>query len=170
MRSVRLRRLAHAGTGVIMLLVLDTVCAPSFAWAGCNHLVASLSDPLLNLNRLDELIVASNSSSSARTPLDLPTPGRQSPCSGMSCSSRYPLPASTTSRGSNESDQWGGWTFLPSPMPSPLRSVQWTSRPPSSPARNRPSFILLGIDRALPVDPPSVFVREDAIPDRAVRS
>ncbi len=115
MRSVRLRRLAHAGTGVIMLLVLDTVCAPSFAWAGCNHLVASLSDPLLNLNRLDELIVASNSSSSARTPLDLPTPGRQSPCSGMSCSSRYPLPASTTSRGSNESDQWGALDILTIP-------------------------------------------------------
>jgi hypothetical protein len=100
MKSAFDRRLAQWGTGAFLLLVLQGFCARS-AWAGCNHLVGSQSDTMLNAARLDELVAGS------------PVPGqsaperRHAPCSGMSCSSQNPLPVSTANPLPERAEQWG---------------------------------------------------------------
>jgi hypothetical protein len=101
MKSAFQRRLARWGTGAIALLVFHGFCAPRSAWAGCNHLVGSQSDPMLNLSRLDDLVAGGRAHGQ-------PAPERrQSPCEGMSCSSPTPLPVSTANPLPERSDQWG---------------------------------------------------------------
>jgi hypothetical protein len=78
------------------------------ARAGCNHLVVARSDALHEWDQLDQLIAGN---STAVSPDDLASgsqgPFRHKPCSGLSCSSRNPLPASTASFEREGSDQWG---------------------------------------------------------------
>jgi len=111
MRSARLKRLARSGIGALVLLLIQGFFAPRLVWAGCNHLVVSRFDSSLDINRLDELVVARSVSVSAndvaRPPLGPGVPERRTPCSGMSCSSRVPLPASTVSPELRNVDQWG---------------------------------------------------------------
>jgi hypothetical protein len=103
MRSIPFKRLARLGTGAILLLLVHGLYAPGSAWATCNHLVTVRPDPSFNLARLDALIVGD----SVKSPLEQPAPARRMPCSGLSCSSQVPAPASTISPEPNGSDQWG---------------------------------------------------------------
>ncbi len=111
MTSDRLKRLARFGIGALVLLLIQGFSAPRLAWAGCNHLVVSRFDSSLDFNRLDELLTARSASVSAddlaQSPLGPGVPERRTPCSGMNCSSRAPLPASTVSPEPPNVDQWG---------------------------------------------------------------
>jgi hypothetical protein len=93
-----------------MLLAIGLFTVPTSARAGCNHLVGSRSDKLANLNQLDELILFGTSSSArhmgGETP-EWPGPDRPTPCSGLSCSNRFPLPVSTMTPGPEGRDRWG---------------------------------------------------------------
>jgi hypothetical protein len=66
------------------------------------------SDPSFNVDRLDALIVGD----SVKSPLEQPAPARRMPCSGLSCSSQVPTPASTISPEPEGSDQWGSLGVL----------------------------------------------------------
>ena len=103
MRSISFKRLARLGTGAFLLLLAHGLYAPGSAWATCNHHVTVRSDPSFNLARLDALIVGD----SLKSPLEQPAPARRMPCSGLSCSSQVPTPASTISSEPDGSDQWG---------------------------------------------------------------
>jgi hypothetical protein len=109
MRRARVKRLARLATGALLLLVASGLGAPGSVWADCSHRAGSQSDPFLDLYRLDAIFMAGSSSEShdgvSQSPLE--SPARRSPCSGLSCSSRDPLPISTASPGVENSDQWG---------------------------------------------------------------
>lgn len=95
MKNTHSRQLVRSGAGALLLLMLQWLCASPSAWASCGHLVTSRSERLLDLNRLDGVVV----SGSDRVPDEPPLPGSQAPCSGLSCSSRDPLPVSTATVG-----------------------------------------------------------------------
>ena len=102
------KRLARLATGALLLLLASGLGAPRSAWAGCNHPADSPSDPFRDLYQLDAIFMAGSSHSldgMSRSPLE--APARRSPCSGLSCSSRDPLPISTASPGLESSQQWG---------------------------------------------------------------
>jgi hypothetical protein len=103
MRSIPFKRLARLGTGAFLILLAHGLYAPGSAWAACNHLVTARSDPSFNLARLDALILGD----SLKSPREQPAPARRMPCSGLSCSSQVPTPASTTSPEPDGTDQWG---------------------------------------------------------------
>lgn len=111
MRGDRLKRLARSGVGAFSLLLIQGFLAPNLARAGCNHLVTSRFDSSLDINRLGEWIAAPSAPASADDPVRYPVgprpPRRQTPCSGMNCSSRVPLPISTVSPEPRNIDQWG---------------------------------------------------------------
>jgi hypothetical protein len=111
-----LKRLGRLLTGALIVLLVHEFFAPRAAEAGCNHLVFSQSDRLVDFNRLDTLIVAASSSlpsmEQAQDPLRQQPPERRVPCSGASCSSRVPFPVSTASRGFKGFDQWGALSAL----------------------------------------------------------
>ena len=143
----RVKRLARLATGALLLLVASGFGAPRSASAGCSHPLGSQSEPLLELYRLDAIFMAGSSSDSrdevSRSPLE--SPARRSPCSGLSCSSRDPLPISTASPGLESSQQWGATLcalvdLADQHLPPAGRS---TSRPRSPPAKNPPSSIPL---------------------------
>jgi hypothetical protein len=101
--------MARLGSAALVLLMLLCVSAPRAALAGCDHLFQSRLDPFHEINRLDELVIAGSSGSPdgfSRSPFDRSLPGRSKPCSGLSCSSRVPLPVSTASIASDGSQQW----------------------------------------------------------------
>jgi hypothetical protein len=109
MTKDRVKRLARLATGALLLLVVQAVVAPRSAWAGCSHPASAHVDPFVDLYPLDSIFMAGFSSDSpdgsSRSPVDLPA--RHSPCSGLSCSTRDPLPISTASPGLESSHQWG---------------------------------------------------------------
>jgi hypothetical protein len=111
MRPGRFERLARFGAGALMVLMVHGVCAPTAARADCSHRAGLPSAAISSLYGLDELIVTGNSSVSedgwALSLHDWPVPRPRVPCSGLSCSSRVPLPVSTASTGHDRSDQWG---------------------------------------------------------------
>jgi hypothetical protein len=110
------KRLGRVGTGALIVLLVHEFFAPRAAEAGCNHLVVSQSDRLLDFNRLDTLIIAGPSSlpsmERVQVPLQPPLPERRIPCSGTSCSSGVPFPVSTASHGFEGFDQWGALSAL----------------------------------------------------------
>ena len=75
------KRLARLAAGALLLLVADGFASPRSAWAGCDHQAGSQSHPLLDLYRLDMILVAGSSS----TPYDgvsqspRETPARRKP-------------------------------------------------------------------------------------------
>jgi hypothetical protein len=91
-----------------MLLLVHGFGAPGSAWAGCGHPVSSQPDPFRELNALDVIVMGGSSSVShdgvPRSPLESPAHGSR--CSGLSCSSRDPLPVSTASTALDGSQQW----------------------------------------------------------------
>jgi hypothetical protein len=109
MTRVRARRLARLATGAFLLLAVSGFGAPRSAWAGCGHPLDSQSDPFRDLHWLDAIFMVGSSShlhdGVTGSPLEAPT--RRSPCSGLACSSRDPLPISTASPGFDSSQQWG---------------------------------------------------------------
>lgn len=93
-----------------MLLLIPGLDFSSIACAGCSHLVGAQSDPLVDLQLFDDVVVAGSSYSvpfEAHFPGDQPAPGRPSPCSGLRCSSSTPLLPSAASPEPVGSDQWG---------------------------------------------------------------
>jgi len=135
-RSIRLGRLMRWGTGALVLLLAHGLGAPGTARAGCNHLVTSQVDRLLDVNRLDDLITGS----SAR--LDepgQPGPRPPRPCSGPGCSSGVPRPPSTASPSSTGPDQWAALdAVVDSDIASPPRLVP--DEPAARPAGHKPSI------------------------------
>jgi hypothetical protein len=109
MLRVRVKRLARLATGALLLLVVSGFGTHGSAWAGCIHPVGSQSDPFADLFRLDAIFMAGSSIDShdgiSRSPFE--SPARPSPCSGLSCSSRDPLPISTATPGLEIFRQWG---------------------------------------------------------------
>jgi hypothetical protein len=111
MRPNRFERLTRWGAGALMLLLVHGFCAPRSAWAGCNHLVFSKSEQLLDFNQLDALVAGGSSASvpddTARDPLGDRESKRRTPCSGPGCSNRVPMPVPTTIPAPDGTDQWG---------------------------------------------------------------
>jgi hypothetical protein len=104
------QRLGRMGTGVLMLLLVQGLDLSSIACAGCSHLVGAQSDPLVDLQLFDDVVVAGSSYTvpfEAHVPGEQPAPGRPSPCSGLSCSSSTPLLPSAASPEPVGSDHWG---------------------------------------------------------------
>ncbi len=139
MGSIRSGQLMRWAAGALVLLLVHALAAPRSAWAGCNHLVGLRSDASLQFDDLDGLIqgnpIARSSDDLARGSQG---PNRDRPCSGMSCSGRFPMPVSTASHGSERSDQWGALATVavvlcpspsagPSHEPGPRASGQATS-------------------------------------------
>ena len=147
MRPNRLERLTQRGAVATLLLVIHGLGVPQSAWAGCNHLVSSHSDRLLNIYALDELITGRNSAMLSNGLQSAPTHDRGSkrptPCSGPGCSSRDPMSVPTGVPFPVDTDQWGALSVPvvvtpPSPFdrltdaPDPGSSLQGSSifRPP----------------------------------------
>ncbi|MFI5454487.1 MAG: hypothetical protein ACHRXM_03465 [Isosphaerales bacterium] len=111
MRSDYPKRLVRWGLGALMLLLVHEFCAPRAARAGCNHLVVSQSDRLLDLDRLDAFILGDTSSmvsdDSVQLLLQQQDRTRRLPCSGPSCSDHVPSPVGAASQESGGFDQWG---------------------------------------------------------------
>jgi hypothetical protein len=115
MRPIPFERLTRWG-GVAMLLLLIHAFSPSTAWAGCNHLVRSEADRLLDRNRLDPLITGESSDD----PAGQPGPKQPAPCSGPGCSNQVPTPAPTPVPIPGGTDQWAaliGTIALPAASP-----------------------------------------------------
>jgi hypothetical protein len=110
MSRIHSERLMHWAAAALFALSMHSLFAPRTAFAGCNHLVVSKSDRVLNLNRFDLLIIGDSSLLTVGTfaddPLKSQHPERPAPCSGPACSSRVPLPAPSASYSPDGSDQW----------------------------------------------------------------
>jgi len=131
------------GAGVLMVLLVHGVVASRSAWAGCNHLISSRFDRLLDLNRLDAIIAGGSFSSladdPAHDPLDEKGPKRPTPCSGPGCSSRVPLPVPAASQGPDGSDQWVVMNVVvPLAVVSPR--CRMIDEPGARPAGHKPSI------------------------------
>lgn len=108
MRSIPFKRLARLGTGAFLLLVVQCTFAPSSAWAGCNHLVTSRTDPERLSSRIELLIL----DLTGRTqPLPIPAPPR--PCSGTWCSSQPAAPSVPAGVLDGRLDSWAWCTEIP---------------------------------------------------------
>jgi hypothetical protein len=108
MLKAHFRRLARLGTGALVLLIVHCVGSPRSAWAGCSHPPGASTVPFRDLYRLDTILMGEAPSSPFVGLSQFPpeSPARRSPCSGMSCSSRDPLPVSTASPGARAAQQW----------------------------------------------------------------
>jgi hypothetical protein len=86
MRSGHYKPMGRLGTGVFMFLVAHGLCAPVSAWAGCNHLVTSRTDPA----RLPALIDPLMGDFAGQSE---PHQAPQRPCTGAWCSGQPATPA-----------------------------------------------------------------------------
>ncbi len=136
------KRLARLATGALLLFVASGFGAPRSASAGCSHPLGSQSEPLLELYRLDAIFMAGSSSDSrddvSRSPLE--SPARRSPCSGLSCSSRDPLPISTASPGLESSQQWGATLCALVDLPTESPTGRTFDEPAPIAAAEKPSI------------------------------
>ena len=143
MKSRRCGQLMQWGAGALMVFLVPSLVASRSAWAGCNHLVSSGSDRLLDFNRLDAIIAGGSSSSfsddPAHDPLEEKGPKHPTPCSGPGCSSRVPLPVPTASPGPDGSDQW---VVLNAVVPLAVVSPRCRTidEPAAHPAGHKPSI------------------------------
>ncbi len=116
MRIAHTGRLAKLGAGALSLLLLHGCFSPTAAWAGCQHDVVAPRAAASARHGLDDLIATATPSVTedgpAQSRRDRSLPGRRLPCSGLSCSSRLPLPVSAASGGTEEADQWGDVTTI----------------------------------------------------------
>ncbi len=85
MRPGYFQRLARLGTGVLVLLVVQTFCAPPSAQAGCSHLVVSRNDPGTLLSLLDPLLDRLAGRSDGNP---IPQPARRAPAPSAQVSPR----------------------------------------------------------------------------------
>ena len=111
MRSKHFQRLTRSGAWAFTVLAVQAFCSSGDLWASCSHRTGSASVPISSLYHFNELIVGRTSSyvsgGSTLPPRSQSSPRPGGACSGLSCSSRAPLPASTTFQGPDWSDQWG---------------------------------------------------------------
>jgi hypothetical protein len=142
MRSMRFERLARWATGALIVLLVHGVGAPRSAGAGCNHLIVSKSDRILDFNRLDALIAGSPTTISddmARGPLKDQGPNRPTPCSGPGCSNQVPVPVPTAVPNSDRSDQWGN-VSPPAILPIACLTSPSIEGPAARPTGEKPSI------------------------------
>jgi hypothetical protein len=111
MRSGHFGRQVRLGAGTLMVLMVHSFCAPGAAEASCSHRIGSSSTLISHRYALDDLIMGGSTSVSEggldQSPHHRSVPGPRVPCSGLSCSSKVPLPVSTASMRNDRSDQWG---------------------------------------------------------------
>jgi hypothetical protein len=112
MRSGYFKRLAQFGTGAVVLLVFQCVCAPGLARAGCNHLVASRTDP----GQLPSLIEPLMDELGRRT---VPFQAPPLPCTGAWCSGQPPTPAVPAGVYDWDMESWAWWTSDQCPVATP---------------------------------------------------
>jgi len=131
------------GAGALMVLLVHSFVASRSAWAGCDHLISSRSDRLLEFNRLDAIIAGGSSFSFsddlAHDPLEENGPKHPTPCSGPGCSSRVPLPVPVASQGPDGSDQWGVMNAVV-PLAAVSPRCRTIDEPAARPAGHKPSI------------------------------
>ena len=137
MRPNRFERLTRWGAGALMLLLVHGLGAPRSAGAGCNHLVVSKSERLLDFNQLDALVAggspALQSDDLARDPPGDRGSERPTPCSGPGCSGQVPMPVPTAIQAPEGPDQWGTLSVpVILPAASPLDRLTDEHPPDSS--------------------------------------
>ena len=108
MRSIRFKRLARLGTGAVLLFLVHGFSAPGSAWAGCNHLVTSRTDPGRLSSRIEPLILDLAGRSDP-----LPVPASPRPCSGTWCSGQPAAPSVPAGVLDGRLDSWAWCTEIP---------------------------------------------------------
>jgi hypothetical protein len=99
--------LARLGTGVFMLFVVQGVCAPVSAWAGCGHPVNSRADAGRSASLFDSLI---RDLAGRNEPAQAPP----RPCTGAWCSGQPATPAVPASVFDWGAESWAWW--VPGPL------------------------------------------------------
>jgi hypothetical protein len=113
MGLIRFKRLMRLATGALLVLWVHCVGAPRIAIGGCSHDVNSPSSPFHRISEhSSELLTNTGELSSERIVQGLPGPARQKRCSGLSCSSRDPLPSPTGLQFSEGLQHWGALAML----------------------------------------------------------
>jgi hypothetical protein len=106
--------LARLGTGVFMLVVVQNVCAPVSAWAGCSHLVSSRADSGRPPSVIDSLVHnLAGRNEPAQAPLR--------PCTGAWCSGQPATPAVPASEFNWGGESWAWW--FPGPLSADTSSI-----------------------------------------------
>jgi hypothetical protein len=137
-QAIGFERLTQWGIGAVVLLLAHGLGAPGVVRAGCNHLVTSQSDRLLDVNRLDELIIGDSTVMPADGP-GQPDPRPSRRCSGPGCSDSVPWPLSTASPSSGGPDQWVALAAVLDPaVTSPFRHLP--DEPAARPGGYKPSI------------------------------
>jgi hypothetical protein len=113
MRSMPFKRLTRFGTGALLLLLVHGFSATGSAWAGCNHLVTSRTDPWRLSSRFEPLILDLIGRSQP-----LPLPPRPRPCSGTWCSGQPAAPSVPVGVMDGRLDSWAWCTEMPCLVPT----------------------------------------------------
>jgi hypothetical protein len=108
MRSIPFKRLVRLGTGALLLLLVHGFAAPGSAWAACNHLVTSRTDPGRLSSRIEPLILDLTGRSQP-----LPIPPLPRPCSGTWCSGQPAAPSVPAGVLDGRLDSWAWCTEIP---------------------------------------------------------
>jgi hypothetical protein len=106
--------LARLGTGVFMLFVVQNVCAPVSAWAGCSHLVSSRADSGRPPSVIDSLV---HNLAERNEPAQAPP----RPCTGAWCSGQPATPAVPASEFNWGGESWAWW--VPGPLSADTSSI-----------------------------------------------
>jgi len=128
MSSIRFKRLARFGTGVILLLLVQGFYAPRYAWAACSHLVTSRTESGHQFQLVERLILDLNGGRTDSLPLPAPT----RPCSGRWCSSEPAAPSVPLGTIEGRLDTWACFVEIPglnSTSPSRLSDQTTVLRP-----------------------------------------
>jgi hypothetical protein len=123
MRSGYFKRLARFGTGALVLLVFQCVCAPGFVRAGCNHLAASPTHPEQLASLIEPLI-----EELARRTEPFQVPPR--PCTGAWCSELPATPSVPAGVYDWGMESWALWTCDQRPLATLSSFTSWTSAEP----------------------------------------
>ncbi len=110
-RSGDFKPLARMGTGAFMVLVFQCLCAPVSAWAGCNHLVISRTDPARSPSLIDPLI---GDFAGQSEPYEAPP----RPCTGAWCSGQPATPAVPAGVFDWGIETWVWWASVTGPVPT----------------------------------------------------
>jgi hypothetical protein len=123
--SFDLRRMARFGTGTLVFLMLQALCAPRSASAGCTHLVGlrSTSDQLPSL--IERMFV-----NLAARPDPLPVPLPALPCAGVWCPDQPVTPPAPP--GVFDDVELETWAWCRSILPSDNSANPTFLRPPAT--------------------------------------
>jgi hypothetical protein len=95
------QRLARLGTGALVLFVVQGICAPGSARAGCSHATVARNDPGGLQSIVDSFLV------DLAGPIDgYPARPPSRPCSGVFCSGEPATPAVPAGEFDLQADSW----------------------------------------------------------------